>query len=378
VERCSSCILPTHLPRMDVDQHGKCRYCREAERSRTPGTAMHKEQARSQFKAIVKRWKGKGKYDCLVPFSGGKESSYLLWALVHQYGMRPLAFNFSNGFQHPDAVRNMEVLVDRLGVDLVVCRPSQVMIRKLMRTFLLKAGEFCTPCNMLISATAFRLARQNGIKAIMSGNAARTDPGLAGVSSATYYDRVYYLNVAGEILTRADQDYYLNPSYVRSAIRRILGTEAQVINVLNYLQPSFQDIHDTLESIGWTRPAGAIQHGDCVLDPVKEYLYYKKWGCTEVTGLYSLLIRNGEITRDEALQRAMAEEHSKPPPVLPQFLSALGISDGDFQDASGKDFRDIRNCRNRLTFRCAKRIVRTVEQIRMRSVQFARSIRRSE
>jgi len=350
---------------MDMDQEGRCRYCREAERSNGSHSGANGKRTQDQFKTIVERWRGRGRYDCLVPFSGGKESSYILWTLVNRYGLRPLAFNMSNGFQHPDAVQNIEFIADRLGVDLVICRPSHVMMRKLMRIFLLKAGEFCTPCNMLISATAFRLARQHRIRLIMSGNAARTNPGLDGVSSATYYDRVYYLNIAGDILSRADRDYYLNPGYVQTTIRRMVGTEAQVLNVLDYIRPSLQDIHHTLESIGWTRPAGAIQHGDCILDPVKEYLYYRKWGCTEVTALYSVLIRNSEITRDEALQRASKEEHSSPPTVLPQFMSALDISPADLDDAIQRDFRDIRNIRNSLVFRCAKRVVRAVEGIRM-------------
>jgi len=350
---------------MDVDEHGRCRYCREAKKSNGSHTATHAKRAQDGLRAIAERLKGKGKYDCLVPFSGGKESSYILWMLVSQYGLRPLAFNMSNGFQHPDAVRNIETIVDRLGVDLVVCRPSQVMVRKLMRAFLLKAGEFCTPCNMLISATGFRLARQHGIRVIMSGNAARTNPGLDGVSSATYYDRVYYLNVAGEILSRADRDYYLNPGYVRTAVRRMVGADAHVMNVLDYVQPSLEEMHRTLESIGWTRPAGAIQHGDCILDPVKEYLYYRKWHCTEVTALYSVLVRNGEITREEALQRAMGEEHSKPPAVLPHFMSSLDITESDLDDAMQKDFRSIQNIRNSLMFRYAKRAVRAVERIRM-------------
>jgi hypothetical protein len=350
---------------MDVDEQGTCKYCREAEKSNGSHAAGHNGQARDGFGAIAERLKGKGKYDCLVPFSGGKESSYILWLLASQYGLRPLAFTMSNGFQHPDAIRNIETIVDRLGVDLVICRPSQAMIRKLMRTFLLKAGEFCTPCNMLISATGFRLARQHGIRVIMSGNSAKTNPGLDGVSSATYYDRVYYLNVAGDILSRADRDYYLNPGYVRTAIGRMVGTDAHVMNVLDYVQHGLEEMHRTLESIGWRRPAGAIQHGDCLLDPVKEYLYYRRWQCTEVTALYSVLIRNGEISREEALQRALVEEHSKPPAVLPQFLSALGISESDLDEAVRQDFRAIQNIRNSLLFRYAKKAVHAVERFRM-------------
>jgi hypothetical protein len=366
VERCSSCILTTNLPGIDLDEDGVCRYCREAKSGQSYDQGLQQQKLRKRFETVISRLKGRGKYDCLVPLSGGKESSYILWILVQNYNMKPLAFNFSNGFQHPDAIRNIENLVDRLGIDLVVYRPSLRKLHELMRTFLSKAGEFCTPCNMLISATAFRLARQNGIRAIMSGNAARTGPGLAGVSSATYYDRIYYLNIVKDILSRRDRKYYINPPYIRTVMRRLLGIEAQVINVLDYLNPSLTEIHQTLETIGWSRPAGEIQHGDCMLNSLKEYLYYKRWACTEVTSLYSVLIRNGEIDRQEALKKAQAEEDSKPPKVLPEFLNAIGMTQVEFEQAAKKDFRDIPNIRNRMTFRLVKRLMHSVEQIRGR------------
>ena len=365
-DRCSNCILPANLPSLALDQNGKCNYCRKTESDITEKAAVPLDEMRERFEMMIKRLKGKGKYDCLVPLSGGKESSYILDVLVKEYDMKVLAFNFNNGFQHHDAVRNIENLVDNLGVDLHIYRPSQEMLYRLMCAFLSKAGEFCTPCNMLISATGFRLARQNGIRAIMSGNAMGTSPGLEGLSSACHYDRKYYLTIANSLLGRREREFYLNPPYVRTTIRRLLGIEAQVINVLDYLQPTLKEIHDRLDGIGWKHPADAIQHGDCLLDPLKEHLYYKRWGCTEVTSLYSLLIRNGEITREEALKKTLAEEHNEAPPILPEFLKAIGMTEDEFNEASKKDFRDIPNMRNTLIFRWGKRIVHTVERLRKR------------
>ena len=365
-ERCSFCILPSKLPGLTLDENGKCNYCRKAESAITEKNAMSPDEMRERFKRIIGRLRGKGKYDCLVPLSGGKESSYILNVLVTEYNMKPLAFNFSNGFQHSDAIRNIEILVDSLGVDLHIYRPSQDTMYRLMRAFLSKAGEFCTPCNMLISATAFRLARQNGIGAIMSGNAIATGPGLEGVSSSQYYDRKYYLSVASDIIKSRERGFYLNPPYVRTAIRRLLDIEAQVINVIDYLQPTLKEIHDRLDEIGWKRPADAIQHGDCLLDPLKDYMYYKRWGCTEVTSLYSVLVRNGEITREEALKRALAEECSQAPPILPDFLKAIGMTESQFDEASKKDFRDIPNLRSNQIFRWAKKFVHNVERLRGR------------
>lgn len=362
--RCSNCILPSSLPGLTLDKNGKCAYCRKSDADRKSLPDLSPGQREGRFKRVIGRLRGKGKYDCLVPLSGGKESSYILYVLVKEYDMKVLAFNFNNGFQHPDAIRNIENLVAKLGVDLHIYRPSQDMLRRLMRAFLSKAGEFCTPCNMLISATSFRLARQNGIKAIMSGNAIATGPGLEGVSSSRYYDRKYYLTVARNLIKPREREFYLNPPYVRTAIRRLLGIDAQVINVLDYLQPTLKEIHDRLDSIGWKRPADAIQHGDCLLDPLKDHLYYKRWGCTEVTSLYSVLVRSGEITREEALKRALDEERTEAPPILREFLEAIGMTESEFNKASKKDFREIPNMRNSVVFRWAKKFVHNVERLR--------------
>ena len=365
-QRCSLCILPANLPSADLDGDGKCKYCREAETGDLAAGHLPDTQTKQRFEKIIAGLRGKGKYDCLVPLSGGKESSYILYVLVKEFDLSPLAFNVNNGFQHIDAVRNIEHLVGQLGVDLVIYRPNQQSLRALMRAFLSEAGEFCTPCNMLITATSFRLARQNRIKAIMSGNAMGTNPGLEGVSPALYYDRRYYLNMANGLLARKDRDYYMNPPYVRTAIRRLLGTEAQVINVLDYLRPTLQEIHDRLESIGWKRPAGEIQHGDCLLNAVKDHLMCRRWGCSELTAMYSVLVRNGEMSREEALEKAAAEEHTTAPSVLPEFLKAISMTESEFSEASKKDFRDIPNMRKSAVFRLAKNVIQKVERLRGR------------
>ena len=365
-KRCSLCILPAALPGLTLDQNGRCTYCREFETRRARETDLEQEQSENRkehFESIIRRIKGKGTYDCLVPLSGGKDSCYVLYVLVKEYNIKPLTFNFNNGFQHIQAARNIENLVNKLGVDLIVYKPSQDMMRRLFRTFLLRAGEFCTPCNMLIDATSFRIARQNGIKTIMSGHSQHLDPGLEGVSAALYYDRKYYFQVAKGLITRRERGRYLVPPYTLTAIRRLIGKGPHIVDVIGYLRPSVKQIHQALEEIGWERPAGAIQHGDCLLNPLKEYIYYRKWGCNEVTALYSALVRSGEIAREEALSKAAAEECPEVPAILPEFLTATGTTENEFEQAMKRNFREIPNMRNSPFFRWAKKTVQKIERI---------------
>jgi len=364
IKRCSVCILPVGLPGLNLDQNDKCNCCREFEASYSKKANSLQSQNKDKFEAIIKRLKGKGKYDCLVGLSGGKDSSYVLSVLIKKYNMKVLAFNFNNGFQHNQAIRNIENLVNKLGVDLIIYKPNQHMMRKLFRAFLLRAGEFCTPCNMLIDATSYRIARQHGIKVIMSGESEYLAPGLEGVSISRYYDRKYYLEVAKSLVTHRERECYIGPPYPFKAIRRLLGKGIYIISVPKFLKPSFMEIHDVLKEIGWEQPAGTIQHGDCLLNPIKDYIYYKKWGCSEVTGLYSALIRKGEISREEGLRKATAEEYSKVPAILPEFLNTIGITESEFKEALKRDFRKIPNLRKNTFFRIAKNIMERIDLTR--------------
>jgi tRNA(Ile)-lysidine synthase TilS/MesJ len=140
IERCVSCILPKDLPGMNIDEEGNCHYCRQAQYRPIEKALGNQEETKKRFETMIEKWRGKGRYDCLVPLSGGKESSYVLYVLVKDYNLKPLVFTLANGFQHPDAVNNIENLVDQLGVDLLIYRPNMKLFYKLFREFLSQAG----------------------------------------------------------------------------------------------------------------------------------------------------------------------------------------------------------------------------------------------
>jgi hypothetical protein len=364
-KRCSCCILPIGLPGLTFDQDGKCNHCRDyalRQREELPW-----QQNKDRFRALAQKMKGGSRYDCLVPLSGGKDSSYILCVLVKEYGLKPLAFNFNNGFQHSQAIHNIENLVNRLGVDLVIYKPDLHMLHQLFRAFLVRAGEFCTPCNMLIDSSSYRIARQHGIPFIMSGSSDNLDPGLAGVSSSRYYDQKYYSGVVKGLVAPRDWEYYVGPSYFRKALRRVLGRGPHLVDVRRYLRPSASEMHQVLEDERWKSPADAVQHGDCLLNPLKEHMYYRRWRCNEVTSMYSSLIRSGTITREEGLEKALGEEFSDPPAILPDFLKAVGVTDSEFEEALKRDFHEIPNMRSSLVYQWGKKCVQQIQRIRGRT-----------
>lgn len=364
-ERCKKCILPSHLPNMTLDKRGHCHYCREFEKHYAKSSAVSAEEMKKRFETLVERLRRKKGYQCLVPLSGGKDSSYVLYEIVKTYHLKALAYNFDNGFRHPQAVRNIEKMVNRLGVDFVEYRISRPEMNRLFRTFLKQAGEFCTPCNMLMGLMGVRLAKQNGIKTVMTGNSDYLSPGLTGVSPAEYYDRTYYLRVIQSRIPYRQVSSYIVPPYSFQAFQRIFGMRPTVIDMLEYLRPSLAHMNRILtEEFGWESPAGEVQHGDCVINQIKDYLMFRHWGCTEISAVYSVGVRTGEFTREEALRRAEEEECSEPPKILPQFLETIGMTEAEFEEASKKDFRQIPNIRSSRFYRMARNAVLAIESLK--------------
>jgi N-acetyl sugar amidotransferase len=357
MERCTKCILPLSLPKVKVGNSTECSFCATYTGPIADADKKVWEKKEAQLKKILNNVKSKGKYDCIVPISGGKDSTFVLYYAVKVLKLRPLAFNYDNGFRSKEAVQNIERAVDKLGVDLIVYRPNQQFMLKLFKTFLQKAGEFCSPCNMLIGASMKQIAKQRGIKYILTGNVSRISTSLEGMSPVRYYDRVYYLNVVKGVFPYKEVKYAIEEPYLIKGIKRLFGQGQQNINVLNYLPVTREEIIETLEKeLDWEQPEGELQHGDCLLDHLKDYVLHHKWGCSETTVLYSHFVRNGLVSRDEALKRIEVEERNTPGIYLNTFLARMNMSEEDFYKALKNNFWDVPNISQSRIFRLARKI----------------------
>jgi len=167
VKRCTRCILPECYPNIDFDENGVCRVCREHD---VKYSNIDWDARRKNLESILDRCRGKGEqYDILVPFSGGKDSSYTLWVLKEQYKMRCLAFNFDNGFLDPGALAFAKKSAARLGVDLITYSPGFDLLKKVYKRALETTGEFCAACVVLMPTAIFRAADTQGIRLIAAG-----------------------------------------------------------------------------------------------------------------------------------------------------------------------------------------------------------------
>ena len=341
IRRCTKCILPDIYPKINFDEHGVCNFCVAESKEKVEP----RKKSKHQLNRIIKKYKGKSKkYDVIVGLSGGKDSSYVAYYLKTEYDVKILGFNYDIGYRSKHATQNLEALVDILDIDLITIRPRSSFLKKLFAHFLRTRGEFCSVCNNLgyiIGASfSWRQKLSLGFSPLMVGGWSRQyeyQPGIS-VTSMQYF----FENLTPELLDELNAEPFVEENVVSQYMRLKAPRQAQIdthehkelgdyaidfIQLPDYIEWNIIEIpHILSEKLAWRHPPDIHEsHFDCSLFPIKEYLKFRKYGLTQETIKNSRLIREGLMTRKEAMERMVLEQTTEPE-ILDSFIHELGLS----------------------------------------------------
>ena len=343
--RCARCLLLETHDTIVFDEAGVCNVCRniEVKRERIDWAARERE-----FAAIVEEYRGKHLYDCIVPFSGGKDSTFTLWALIERYHLKPLVVCFDHGFMRPGVLANTERAIRRLGVDFLKFRPNWHVVRKLMVESLRRKGDFCWHCHTGIFAFPMQMAIRFGVPLVVWGqpnteyNAyfRMDEPELVDEKR---FNRYVNLGITAEdmvgmiedgTVTLRDLEPFRYPS--RDALRA-LGYRSLCLGT--YVPWDVKEQNAIIEKeLGWERDvvegipeSYGYEKIECAVQGVRDYLRFLKRGMGRTNHLASIDIRDGRLTRNEGL--ALIESYDgKRPASLDVFLRLTGLTDAEFHE----------------------------------------------
>jgi hypothetical protein len=358
VKRCSKCILPDTYPGIRFDKSGLCNLCSSWKNSEE----LREKKTKGDLDRIIREFRGRTpKYDAIVGLSGGKDSTYVAYYLKREYDLKILGMNYDIGYRSGYALENLQTLCNRLDIDLVTCRPNRTFLRKLFVHFLRERGEFCSACNnlgYLIGASlSWREKLFLGFSPLMVGGWSKQYEFQQGVSVTSM--EYFFKNLTPELL----EELLAHPFIEEDVVRRFkqlkdprqaqIGTEQHeklgeyalhLIQLPDYVDWNPREIPYVLsKEVGWIHPPDVHEsHFDCMLFPIKEYLKFKKYGLSQETIKNSVLIREGVMDREEALQRISLEQRTEPE-VMESFLEELGITREDInwegEWSTGSDFQ---------------------------------------
>ena len=303
---CATCVMDTSDSRIVFDEHGVCDHCISFKRDVLPHWHPD-ETGAAMFRQIVERIKASGKgrdFDCIMGMSGGLDSSYLLHLAVSEFGLRPLVFHVDGGWNTDIAVNNIQVLVDKLGLDLY----TEVINWQEMRDFQLaffKSGvpHLDIPQDHAFVATLYHFANKHGIKYILNGGNYSTEC-VRNPKEWLYYgtDMAQLRDIHRRFGTVELRTYpFSSILFHKFYLRYIRGV--QVIKPLNLLPYTKEHASKVLsERYGW-RPYPQKHFESRFTRFYEGYWLPTRFGYDTRRVQYSSLIQTGQMTREEALER---------------------------------------------------------------------------
>ena len=298
--KCKVCGLPSNYPKIRYNSKGICNYCEFYGQHRS--LLEDHEKLGQIFVKKVERAKRKAReagsrYDCLVGFSGGKDSTYIIYQLQKKYGMRVLAFTFQNGFATEYGRKNIENALQKLDVDHVTFSLNEKELRKQYTMCVKFLHNFCAVCFHYMHYYSYLLAGRYQIPMIVNGR------------------------TKGQILQRADSMKLLEPFETSQTLLEfehqmfhgleerlhqagkvdyLDGVRAEAVSYFSYHDISEEETMQFLEKeIGWIRPEGPSGHADCFAHAMAEHMSIGKSGYPVRLGELAVEVRRGRMSVEE-------------------------------------------------------------------------------
>lgn len=165
IRYCTRCVMPETKPDLRLDEEGVCNACRNYERR----GQIDWDARRAELEGLLERYRKKGStnYDCIIPVSGGKDSTYQVLKML-EIGANPLCVNARTDKLTEIGQRNIEN-IQKLGVDLVEFRTNPVVRRRINRLALRNVGDISWPEHLTIFTIPVRMAVQFDVPLIIWG-----------------------------------------------------------------------------------------------------------------------------------------------------------------------------------------------------------------
>lgn len=376
---CTRCCMPETQEGIVFDEMGICRACRSSEEKIHIDWAVRERQLRELLASAKK--KAGSNYDCIVPISGGKDSTFQLHVMVKVYGMKPLAVTFNHNWFTETGLYNLHNALERFNVDHIMFTPSRGIINRLARKSLSMIGDACWHCHMGVGAFPLQIAVRFRIPLLIWGESVSEGDGRATYfEGVTRYDRDYFTKMSArveadgmvddQISTRDVQPFHL-PSIEEIERVGVVG-----IHLSDYLfWDEERQVEFVKKSYGWRedRVEGTYKgykSVECIMAGVHDYAKFIKRGFGRGTDHASVDVRSGLLTREEGFELAKKAD-SERPEALDYYLEITGMTEKEFietlrskREGKAKQLPDQYPMKERLALRSSIRpaIVKRLEQ----------------
>lgn len=348
---CTNCVMDTTDTKITFDEKGVCDHCNTFYKDIKPNWHTD-ERGWQEIVAISEKIKEEGKdkdFDCIIGMSGGIDSSYLLYLAVKKLGLRPLVFHVDAGWNSEKAVHNIEVIVDKLELDLYTEVIDWEEMKDLQLAYF-KSGvsTIDTPQDHSFFATMYKFATKYDVKYILTGGNYSTEC-IRNPLEWMYYqsDSIQLRDIHSKFGTKPLKNYPVT-NILWHKIWLPYVKKIKLIRPLDFMPYDKEEATQFLvDEFGYQRYEQ--KHFESRFTKFYEaYWLPEKFGYDTRKVQYSSLILTGQMSREEALEKLKTPAHDKES-IKQDFeyiATKLGISVEELQgymDAPNKTYKDYKN-----------------------------------
>ncbi len=346
LKRCTKCLLPETHESISFDSEGVCSVCRQVE---FKGEKIDWEKRKKDLTELIESHRGKYDYDCIVPFSGGKDSTWTLYYLMKEYKIKPLVVRFDHGFLRPNLNENTIKVLRNLGADFITFTPNWKVVQKLMLQSFLEKGDFCWHCHTGIFSYPMHIALKFKVPLIFWGEPSAEYTSYYSYDQPEEVDEKRFNRFVNLGITALDMAVRLGGDLDERDFKPYTYPPLKELRALNYRSVCLgsyipwdvkMQSKVIMDELGWKGDSVEnvpeqynYEKIECHMQGVRDYIKYIKRGYTRPTALASIDIRHDRLGREEGLKMIDAYEGKKPA-SLEIFLEMVGLTEAEFFEIS--------------------------------------------
>jgi len=341
---CKKCTISNQRPRIQLDEHGVCSACNFAEFKKNKIDWTEREQ--ELLKMLDRFRRNDGRYDVIVPCSGGKDSAYVAHELKHKYGMNPLTVTWAPHIYTDIGFQNLQNMIREGDLANLSGSAAGQVHRKLTKLSFEILGDPFQPFIYGQTTYPMQIANQHDIPLVMYGENGEVEYGGDTKNAftptrnwKTDHKKHYFSGIAPEDMVQHGVSLNDIKPYTAPPEEELdkLGMEIHFYGYYKKWVPQ-ECFYYCSENTGFktnpVRSEGTYSKYaslDDQLDGYHYYLAYIKFGLGRATSDSAHEVRDGHLTREEAVQLVKKFDGEFPKKYYQTFLDYCDISDEHFQ-----------------------------------------------
>lgn len=347
---CTNCVMDTTDSSTGFNAHGVCNHCENFYKNIKPNWHPDAQSEAALMRIAEKiREKGKNKkYDCIIGFSGGVDSSYLAYVTKEILGLNPLLFTVDTGWNLDVTRDNIKKISEGLKLDIITKVVDWEEMKDLQLAFLKsRVLSQDLPQDHAIFAGLYNYAVRNGFRYVLTGANIATECILPGGGWGCGNDLVFIEDVHHKFGKEKLETFPLC-SMFRYRMYYAYFRGMKRIAPLNYLPFNPSKVEDFLRTrFDWQGYEN--KHYENLFTRWYEGYYLPtKFGYDKRKTYFSSLILSGNMTREEAMEKLSQPPYS---PIRAEedtgiIAAKLGIRKEELKEIMARTPKTIHDYRN--------------------------------